>query len=1644
MKSIKFLCMIVAMVLQQVSFAQPANDWENPAMVSQGTLPPSAHVEREQKLPLDGLWKFNWVSTVAERPRAFQQPGFDAASWPEITVPSNWQTEGYDRFIFTDVEYPIKPDPPFVPKDYNPVGSYLREFNLPVGWHPTGETRRVVLHFGAVNSFFYCWVNGHLLGFSKDSKTPAEFDVTEYLRKGKNRIAVQVFRFSDGTYLEGQDMWKLSGIERSVYLYQRPAYHLRDFFVKAGLGDDYSTGRFSLDLEFAGPKPYRSHVVEISLVDTKGKQVLKADKILKGDSAHLEYDLPSVRTWSAETPNLYNLAVTHKDHRGKTLEVIRHRVGFRRVEVRNGLFLVNGKAIKLKGVNRHEHDMRKGKVITVESMVEDIRLMKQYNINAVRNSHYPNREEWYALCDQFGIYVVDEANIECDGMAFHPLQTLSDHPDWTAAYLDRTRRMVERDKNFTCIITWSLGNESRFGRNMVATYNWTKSRDNTRPVQYEEAKDNPYTDIFCPMYKSTDVLLGYVKDWQRRPLIQSEYAHMMGNSGGNLKDYWDLIYRYPQLQGGFIWDFSDQAFLKTDGKGRNYWAYGSDMGTVGATSDTSFCADGLFQADRKPHPQAYEVKKVYQPVAFEALPLSRDLINITNRHDFLSLDQLEFRWSLKSGGRLTAEGKLEQIQIPAGRDNIIRLPLPPEAGDEQYLLLEARTKNSTALVPAGHLVASEQFRLPASQPVKQQVNHVGTALTVIDTLNSYTLGNAAFAIEWDRTTGWVKAIRYGQKQMLNGEIRPDFWRPVTDNDIGNSLQLRAAMWRNPADSATRVYRCLSMISPSCWELTTRHYLPTVQSTIELNYKLYGSGKVDVSMSMSTRSNDLPALPRFGMRLLLEKNYDQVSWFGRGPFDNYADRKTAADIDLYTTTANQFFHPYPRAQESGYRTDTRWMTMTDKAGTGIRFSSDSLFSFGILPFDRSELEFNRKKNIHGSTIDPASFSWVNIDLGQMGVGGDNSWGARTHSPYLLPYHDYAYRFTIEPVQQTNADLIDIRNEITDPEAIETSFFSDLGAWHAYALPAAGKDHGSFVGPLLMDMKGEWLANAFSQVRILENGRTLQPDTTRTILHYFPGRLEQKLFYEGWQLEMVLRFAGNRQSVVELNLLNISGSAKTIDLQWHGQSLAKNQQIQATGNSLTLSFPGTARLLRMDHPADRPVEWQTGPGQYTATMKGIRVPVGSTFSTWQLQSFYPDSNRQQKITVDLKKIKEDNQLRWKNYLSRYFESAPAMPDEQRALAVKSIMTLITNWRSASKDLLHDGVFPSASYQGFYGFWSWDSWKHAVALSYIDPALAKDNIRCMFDYQDNSGMIPDCIYSDKKENNLRNTKSPLAAWAVLAIFRQTNDTAFVAEMYDRLLQYHQWWYRNRDHNGNGLCEFGSTDGTRIAAAWESGMDNAVRFDSATMLRNNNSAWSLNQESVDLNTFLYKEKTCLATLAATIGMKEEAQRLTKEAELLSRQINTYFFDGKSGFYYDRQISQQNLVKICGPEGWLPLWAGITNPNQAAQVRSKMLDPKLFRSRLPLPTLNLSHPAFDPKNGYWRGPVWLDQVYFGLEGLKKYGYCSDAQELQQALFSQAEGLTGSSPIFENYHPLTGKGLNAVNFSWSAAMILILLNSSNN
>jgi beta-galactosidase len=1018
-------------------------DWENPRVLHIDTEAPRATFvpfpnaseavrwngdpkASTRYLSLNGPWKFHWSPRPADRPFDFWKPAADVSRWKDIPVPSDWQFQGYDVPIYvnSDYEFARNPRPPFVPHDPNPVGSYRRTFTVPEGW--TGMD--VFLHFGAVKSAFYVWVNGEKVGFSKDSKTPAEWNITRYLRPGENVVAAEVYRWSDGSYLECQDFWRLSGIERDVSLYAAPKTRIRDYEARATLDGTYRDGELDLavDLRATGPAspPAGRPKVVLTLLDSVGKRALvrSREAVFGADGravVRFEETLRGVKRWSAETPYLYRLVLELLNASGKCLEAVTSKVGFRTSEVKDGRLLVNGAAVLLKGVNRHEHDPATGHVITEESMRRDLELMKQSNINAVRTCHYPDDPLWYELCDEYGIYVVDEANIESHGMGYGP-RSLAKDPEWGQAHLDRIARMVERDKNHPSVIIWSLGNEAGDGINFENAYGWLKKREPSRPVQYERAELRPHTDIYCPMYESIENMVKYASRKQDRPLIQCEYAHSMGNSTGNLQDYWDAIESHDQLQGGFIWDWVDQGFAAKNDKGEPYWAFGGDYGPPDVPSDGDFCCNGLVAPDRTPHPALYEVKKVYQYVKFRALDLAAGGIELGNRYEFVGLDRFDLVWTVSADGKPVASGTIEKPALAPGATKLIRIPLPrlePGPGIEYFLDLALRAREASPGIPKGHVVAAEQFALTGAAPARPvSVPPLSPPpLTIDDGPRFIRVVGRDLAVRFDRMTGLMDSFVRDGRELIASGPEPNYWRAPTDNDFGNQMPRRLAVWRRA--SLFRDLRSLEARNdgPGLARVAVEYGLAGGAASQTLEYVIDGDGNVTVTARLTLRADSrLPELPRVGLKMALPAGYDRIQWFGRGPFENYRDRKTAAFVGLYETTADEPF-PYVSPQEYGNRTDTRWLAVRDSQGYGLLVTGDPVLEFSAHPYWPEDLTLESRGAKHPPEALRRAFTCLTLDAAQMGVGGDDSWGARVHPEYTLPAKAYAYTVRFRPLR-----------------------------------------------------------------------------------------------------------------------------------------------------------------------------------------------------------------------------------------------------------------------------------------------------------------------------------------------------------------------------------------------------------------------------------------------------------------------------------------------------------------------------------------------------------------------------------------------------------------------------------------------------
>ena len=1037
--------------------AETVNDWENPAVVGRNKEAPRCffipYADIKTALQndpvtspfyqsLNGTWKFNWVRKPADRPVDFYKDDYDTTGWHDINVPGNWELQGYGVPIYTDTDYPFPANPPHIPHNYNPVGSYKRFFTIPGNW----QGRQVFLHFAGVKSAMYVRLNGEEVGYSQGSKTPAEFNITRYLRKGRNSLSVEVYRWSDGAYLEDQDYWKISGIERDVFLYTTPNVYIRDFFAKADLDKNYRNGKFSLDVHIknALPKKTGNYIVQISLYGQPGTNApapthaVGSSKVFGSRESlifrlsqnveigkneekvlHFKKLIRNPLKWTAETPNLYSLIIELKNNTTKTIEAVSHKIGFRKVEIKDGQLLVNGTAITVKGVNRHEHEPRTGRVVTEEYMLKDIRLMKQHNINAVRTSHYPNVPRWYELCDLYGLYVIDEANIESHGMGYDPDKALANQPEWQHAFLDRTISMVERDKNHPCIIIWSLGNESGEGVNFRATYNWIKKRDRSRPVQSEDAGLDNYTDIYCPMYKRIRHLLEYAEKKKDRPLILCEYAHAMGNSVGNLQDYWDVIESYKHLQGGFIWDWVDQGLLAKNEQGEEFFAYGGDFGPAGTPSDQNFCINGLVFPDRKIHPHIHEVKKVYQYIGVKPVDLLNGKIEITNKYDFINLDHVTMTWEVMAEEKEMARGNLSSLNIAPATAVEYQLPLPrieARPGVEYFLNLSFVTKDKTPLLPTGHELAGEQFKFPLYRPVPKMNLRKTGKLKLKNRAKFIKVKGKNFTLYLDKEKGEITSWTYHGCEFIKSGPVPNFWRAPTDNDFGSGMQKRCRVWQKAGEKRKTDSVTVERLNAHEIRVHVAATIPAGNSKYYTTYRILGSGDIVIQNRFIPGSGKLPEIPRFGMTMILPVEFDHISWYGRGPHENYRDRKTSAFVGLYEGPVMDQYHPYIRPQENGNKTDVRWAALTNKQGMGILAVGMPRLSISAHHFFNNDFDEGlEKRNRHTYHVKKRDLVTLNLDYKQQGVGGDTSWGdrARPHPEYRLPAREYSYSFRLRP-------------------------------------------------------------------------------------------------------------------------------------------------------------------------------------------------------------------------------------------------------------------------------------------------------------------------------------------------------------------------------------------------------------------------------------------------------------------------------------------------------------------------------------------------------------------------------------------------------------------------------------------------------
>ncbi|MFT5851058.1 MAG: beta-galactosidase [Colwellia sp.] len=1034
---------------------------------------------------LDGIWKFNFSKKPSDRPLNFFDPSFDISNWSNIKVPGNWEVEGFGYPIYVNHQYPfadinapvskeieldwIRPkNPGQVPMDFNPVGSYRQDFSLADGW----LDKEIFLNIGGMKAGGFVWLNGAYVGYSQGSKTPAEFNLSKYAKEGKNTLAIQIYRWTDGSYLEDQDFWDISGIERSVFVYAQPKVRIQDFQVTSTLDAGYQHGEFALTVDLKNHLDKASKVkVRYQILDDTG-QVVKTDikNISVKDEAQVndfKASIDNVKQWSAEEPNLYTLTLEILDNQDNILEATSNKIGFRSVEIKRGLLLVNGVRITLKGVNTQEHNPDTGHVINAQLIEQDIRLWKQNNINAARLSHYPQPEMFYELCDKYGIYVVDEANIESHGM-YYGKESLAKDPSWKNAHLDRMLSMVERDKNHPSVIIWSLGNEAGNGINFYDGYNAIKAADHTkRPVQYErpyKGNDEGHdlnmdwnTDIIAPQYPTPGNFEFIGKHKSNKPYIPSEYAHAMGNSSGNFQDYWDIIEQYDNLQGGFIWDWVDQSIWKTDEQGNKYYAVGGDFGKDLPT-DNTFLNNGIVFPDRTPQPALFEIKKAHEFINFKPLGTvgtdkqQRLRVLVENLYDFVDLSKFDISAVIKADGKVVKTIQLPDLAIEPQSSQMIFVhtnDFDINDNTEYFIHFSVTLNQDWGILNKGHQLAQEQIKLNLYKK-KATENNATHAIQADDKANSLTLTSDVLSLSFDKALGRISSYRFKGQELLNQGKGPklNFWRAPTDNDVGSKIFKNNIAWKQ-ASLAAKVKSFTAKKLALGYQVKVTFELPGIDTTAQTVYTVTGDGNVNIDNTLNA-SKEKSDLPRFGMRMQLAKAFGKVTYFGRGPWENYKDRKTSAFVDLYESTVSEQYVPYIRPQENGYKTDVRWLALTNENNSGLLVKSNTVaspFGFSALHMPNEDFDMtdgldytaNIKKphryvdgklveNFAKHTIDIKEQDLVqlNIDHSNRGIAGNNSWGGKPEQQYQVhaakPLH---YNFTLIPFsEKTKAQLIQL--------------------------------------------------------------------------------------------------------------------------------------------------------------------------------------------------------------------------------------------------------------------------------------------------------------------------------------------------------------------------------------------------------------------------------------------------------------------------------------------------------------------------------------------------------------------------------------------------------------------------------------------
>lgn len=1030
-KTLIIFCLSLTQIL---SFAQ-SDEWYNPTKNEVNRAPMHAHYfayesrelaqkgipkESDNFLSMNGKWKFYWVKDADQRPLNFYKTDFEDAGWNFMTVPAVWELNGYGDPVYVNIGYPWKSqtwvNPPKVPVIENHVGSYRRIFDIPQNWNG----KQVIAHFGSVTSNMYLWVNGKYVGYSEDSKVEAEFDITKYLVKGKNLIAFQVFRWCDGTFLEDQDFMRYAGVGRDCYFYTRNAQKIEDINITPDLVNNYTDGKLEINTVLSSS----------ASAWTLEYELIKDDKLIasatqKG-TGKTNISVSNPQKWTSETPNLYTLFTTLKDKSGKVIEVIPQKVGFRKVEIKNAQLLVNGKAILIKGVNRHEMDPYTGYVVSRERMIQDIKIMKELNINAVRTCHYPDDNQWYDLCDEYGLYLVAEANVESHGIGYGE-NTLAKNKDFALAHLQRNQHNVKRNRNHPSVIIWSLGNEAGMGPNFEACYDWVKKEDPGRPVQYERAGKSKSTDIYCPMYLGYEDCEKYAKNNPEKPLIQCEYAHAMGNSEGGFKEYWDIIRRNPNYQGGFIWDFVDQSPRMKNKNGVEIYKYAGDFNKYDSREDQNFCNNGLISPDRKLNPHAYEVGYFYQSLWVTPVDLTKGKVSVYNENFFRNTDNYVMDWKLLVDGEVLETGRVNDLKVAAQQKLEIQLPYSIgniSKNKEILLNIEFKLKKTEQLLPAGYIVASDQLVVNAFTPdsiVLTNLNADKNSAVIVPGIQDanqkcVVVKGTDFQIDFNRKTGFIERYTVGNEELLadNAALTPNFWRAPTDNDMGAGLQLKFKVWRNPEMK-------LISLKPAkvneLIEVKAEYEMKDVSARLFLSYLINNEGAVKVTQQLITDKNaKISNFFRFGMQLPMPKSFEYIHFYGRGPVENYIDRKNSQFLGIFKQTVTEQFYPYIRPQETGTKTDIRWWKQTDSSGRGLEFVSEAPFSASALHYTIESLDDGDfKHQSHSPEVPQANLTNVCIDKVQMGLGCVNSWGAWPRVEYQLKYSDYEFTFLMKPVK-----------------------------------------------------------------------------------------------------------------------------------------------------------------------------------------------------------------------------------------------------------------------------------------------------------------------------------------------------------------------------------------------------------------------------------------------------------------------------------------------------------------------------------------------------------------------------------------------------------------------------------------------------